>query len=108
MSTDRDRVIVEDAVCRSCGSHTIKIHHRDFPEVRAECGSVAEGLAYLAGRLACARDGVQGAWHREGIDLAIADLEEFVENSRGDCRERGMPCRCDYRTPADFSPFLSA
>jgi hypothetical protein len=80
MLTDQGRVIVEDAVCAGCAVHTKQVHHRDFPEIRAECGSVAEAVAHLAGQLSFARDGTQSNWHHELIDRAIADVAEFLDS----------------------------
>src|SRR5438045_208218 len=78
MSTDPSRVIVQDGVCGRCAVPIKQVHHRDFPEIRAECGSVAEGLAYLAGLLSRAREDAGSAWHREVIDQAKADIEALL------------------------------
>ena len=98
-SSDASPVVVEDGVCASCSVRTKRVHHRDFPEIRAEAGTVAEGAAHLAGELARARDSVGGAWHREAIDRASADVAEFL----GTLAESGpggeASCRCGARGP---------
>ena len=52
MDTDLKRVIVTIS-----GSSTAAcVHHRDFPEIRAEAGSPEEAAAHLVNKLACALD----------------------------------------------------
>ncbi|ODU02015.1 MAG: hypothetical protein ABS79_00950 [Planctomycetes bacterium SCN 63-9] len=74
---------MDDGLCPDCSIVTKCVYHRDFPEIRAECGTVAEGTAYLASRLALHGEGAQDAWRRELIDRAIADVKGFIEQSEG-------------------------
>src|SRR5215212_4518867 len=107
MSTDQDRVIVEDGLCACSAVHTKNVHHRDFPEIRAECGSVAEAVVHLAGQLANDREGARSGWHRESIDLAIADVNEFLGTLGEAPREAEAPCRCGPRTPGPLASSLT-
>jgi hypothetical protein len=45
------RLIVEDATCAHSSVHTLRVHHREFPEIRAEAGSLAEGITHLIAQL---------------------------------------------------------
>jgi hypothetical protein len=76
MQTDLKRVIV--TVTDS--ATTVVVHHRDFPEIRAEGGSPKEAAAHLMNKLACTLDTALTQWRRETLDLAIADVKAFVEN----------------------------
>jgi hypothetical protein len=99
MLADQSRVIVEDGVCDRCAVPTKRVHHRDFPEIRAECGSVAEGGAHLAGQLSRARDGVGSDWHREAIERAVADVGAFLDTLAEAGREGEASWRCSVRGP---------
>ena len=75
MDTDLNRVIVTIS-----GSSTAAcVHHRDFPEIRAEAGSPEEAAAHLVNKLACALDSALTDWRRQSVDQAIADVRAFVE-----------------------------
>ena len=79
MLADPSCVIVEDGLC-VCHSVPFKrIHHRDFPEIWVEAGTVAEGVARLADMLYLYQEGARSAWHRETLDLAIAEVAEFLD-----------------------------
>ena len=54
------------------------VHHRDFPEIRAEGPSPKEAASHLVNKLACALDSALTDWRRETIDHAIADVKAFV------------------------------
>jgi hypothetical protein len=106
MLTEQSRVIVEDAVCAGCAVHTKQVHHRDFPEIRAECGSIAEAVAHLAGQLSSARDGTQSHWHHELIDRAIADVAEFL-NALAQVRQADeAACQCGARVAGETEAML--
>jgi hypothetical protein len=74
MDTDLSRVIV----AISGSSSTSFVHHRDFPEIRAEGGSAKEAASNLINKLACTLDSALTDWRRETIDHAIADVKAFV------------------------------
>lgn len=78
MEADKDRLIVCDGRC-ACGTvHTKQIHHRDFPEIWAEGGTVREGAEYLRQQLQRARERALIDWHRAAVNRALADLDEFL------------------------------
>ena len=94
MPSDPSRVHVEDAHCDHCTVPTKRVHHRDFPEVRAECGSLREGVAHLAGLLARYRTGAQSAWHCASVDIALADVYHFLRDLEDAQAEALAPCQC--------------
>ena len=75
MDTDLKRVIVTIAA----GTTTAVVHHRDFPEIRAEGGSPKEAASHLVHKLECALDTALTEWRRGTLDHAIADIKAFVE-----------------------------
>jgi hypothetical protein len=97
MSTDHESVIVEDGLCAHCAVHTKQVHHRDFPELRAECGTVAEAVTHLAGQLSRDREGARSGWHRESIDRAIADVAKFLASLVEAAHVASASCRCGAR-----------
>jgi hypothetical protein len=74
MDTVLNRVIVT----LSGSSATAFVHHRDFPEIRAEGGSPKEAASYLVNKLACALDSALTEWRRETVNHAIADVKAFI------------------------------
>jgi len=75
MDTDVNRVIVTISGTSSAAC----VHHRDFPEIRAEGSSPDEAAAHLVNKLARALDSALTDWRRETVDQAIADVRAFVE-----------------------------
>jgi hypothetical protein len=73
MKTELNRVIV----AHSGSSSSFVVHHRDFPEIRAEGGSAREAASHLVNKLACALDSALTDWRREAVDHAIADVKAF-------------------------------
>lgn len=69
-------VRVGDCACHSIP--TTQVHHRDFPEIRAEAGSAAEGAHHLTHLLTRALDSAPSHWRRESIQQAIHDVAEFI------------------------------
>jgi hypothetical protein len=102
MWTDRSRVIVRAGVCECCVARAHQVHHRDFPEIRAEGGSIAEGAARLADHLSRYREGAQGTFHRDRIDWALADVAALLDTLApvGSGHDRATSCRCGDRGPA--------
>lgn len=97
MLTNQDRIIVEDGVCTSCAFPIKRVHHRDFPEVRAECCTVAEGAVYLARKLASARESVGSERHREEVERALKDVAAFRESLADSEEKRDSNCSCEAR-----------
>lgn len=77
MDTDAKRVIVTIGGTASAAC----VHHRDFPEIRAEGGSPEEAAGYLINKLACALDSALTDWRRQAIDQALADVRAFLEQA---------------------------
>ncbi len=75
MDTDVKRVIVTISSTSSAAC----VHHRDFPEIRAEGSSPEEAAAHLVNKLACALDSALTDWRRQSVDQAIADVRAFVD-----------------------------
>lgn len=97
MTTDRQHVIVEEGQCSRCRVHTKSLHHRHYPEIRAECGSIAESAVHLAAQLASYRESAQSDWHRQSIDLALADVAEFLDSLAVAATLGESSCRCGPR-----------
>ena len=75
MATDSTRVIVTIT-----GSSTaVTVHHRDFPEIRAEGGTPKEAASHLVNKLVAALDSALTDWRRETINQAMADVRAFVD-----------------------------
>jgi hypothetical protein len=80
MNADKSRVVVTSGSC-SCHSIALAtVHHRNFPELRAEGKTAAEGAGQLANQLARERASVGGGWRRDLVDGAIADMKDFLED----------------------------
>ncbi len=75
MDTELSRVIVTI----SGSSSTASVHHRDFPEIRAEGGSPQEAASYLINQLTRALDSALTDWRRDRVNEAIADVKAFVD-----------------------------
>ncbi|HWE39908.1 MAG TPA: hypothetical protein VG406_25380 [Isosphaeraceae bacterium] len=71
------RLVVTEAECACHSVHTKHVHHRDFPEIWAECSTLAEGIKHLGQQLARALEGARSAWHREAMQHAIDDVDAF-------------------------------
>ena len=75
MDTDVKRVIVTPSTTSAATS----VHHRDFPEIRAEAGSPQEAAGHLVNKLVCALDSALTDWRRQSVEQAIADVRAFVD-----------------------------
>ena len=78
MEADLSRVIVTTGAT----AHATQVHHRDFPEIRAEGETPEVAATNLANQLVRALDSALTPWRRETIEQAIADVKAFAE--RGD------------------------
>jgi hypothetical protein len=76
MSADKSRVIV--SVDAQAGG--AQVHHRDFPEIRAQGGTPADAALQLVNQLTRALDSALTNWRRETIQQAIADVREFASS----------------------------
>ena len=98
MLTEQTRVIVEDGLCAHCAVHVKRAHHRDFPELHAECGTVGDAVAHLADMLTRDREGARSGWHREAIDQAIDDVKAYHEALGKPAPEPVSTCQCAPRS----------
>ena len=78
METEENRVIVATGAT----AHTTSVHHRDFPEIRAEGENPKTAATHLANQLTRALDSALTKWRRDTIGQAIADVQAFV--AKGD------------------------
>ena len=60
-------------------ANATQVHHRDFPEIRAEGETPEDAAAHLANQLTRALDSALTDWRRETIEQAIADVQAFVD-----------------------------
>jgi len=77
METDTKRVVVTISSTSTAAS----VHHRDFPEIRADAGSPEEAATLLVNKLVAALDSALTDWRRQTLDQAIADVRAFVEQN---------------------------
>lgn len=78
MATDLSRVIVATGAT----AHTTSVHHRDFPDIRAEGPTPDEAAGHLVNQLTRALDSALTQWRRDTINQAIADVQAFVAGSK--------------------------
>ncbi|WP_422931291.1 hypothetical protein [Singulisphaera sp. PoT] len=74
MASDLSKVIVSTGAT----ANTTSVHHREFPEIRAEGESPVDAANHLANHLTRALDSALTQWRRETIEAAIADVQAFV------------------------------
>lgn len=104
----QDAVIVEVGPCSQCSVQVKRVHHRDFPEARAECGSVEDAVSHLARMLATHRESAGSDWRRESLDRAINDVKAFGKTLVGGIDDTAEACRCGAHAapcadPSDLS-----
>lgn len=75
MSAEKELVLITFNEESGCGVH---VHHRDFPEIRANGADAHEGATQLANHLTRALDSALTKWRREAIEKAIADVQAYV------------------------------
>jgi hypothetical protein len=78
MDTDQSKVIVTIGASAS----TTRVHHRDFPEIRAEGASPKQAASLLVHQLSRALDSALIDWRRERVKEAIADVQAFVDQDQ--------------------------
>jgi len=74
MAIDQSRIIVATGAT----AHTTSIHHRDFPEIRAEGETPAVAATHLLNQLSRALDSALTPWRRDTVTQAITDVQAFV------------------------------
>ncbi len=74
---EKNRVIVSvDAA-----SGGTQVHHRDFPEIRAQGKAPADAALQLVNQLTRALDSALTQWRRETIQNAIDDVRAFASHT---------------------------
>ena len=84
--TTRESLLI---VTTGATANTTCVHHRDFPEIRAEGESAEVAASHLANQLARAMDSALTQWRRETIGKAIADVQAFTKGNAGDVAGNG-------------------
>ena len=77
MATDQDRVIVTTGAT----AQATQVHHRDFPEIRAEGDSPSSAASNLANHLTRALDSALTKWRRDAIEQAIVEVQAFASRN---------------------------
>ena len=79
MSSDPRMIIVADDACDACGTLQAVVHHQTFPAMRIKGVSVEDAAKNLAIRLESNLSAVSDPMHREPVQLAIADVQAFLD-----------------------------
>lgn len=76
MDTEPNRVIA------TCGptAQTTQVHHRDFPEIRADGPGAKEAASLLVNKLSLALDTALTDWRRQALSRAVADVADFLKS----------------------------
>ena len=75
MATADARVIVTTSPAQA---NQAQVHHRDFPEIRAEGEDPKTAAQHLSNQLSRTLDSALTEWRRETINQAIADVQAFL------------------------------
>ncbi len=75
MDSEQTSVIVSTGAT----AHTALVHHRDFPEIRAEGESPELAANQLVNHLTRALDSALTVWRRDRIEKAIAEVQSYVK-----------------------------
>ncbi len=78
MDTEKSKVIVT----MGDQSSAARVHHRDFPEIRAEGATPREAASLLVHQLQRALDSALIDWRRERVTVAIAEVQAFVDSEK--------------------------
>jgi len=74
MSNDADSIIVTPGATHDSS----QVHHRDFPEIRADGETPHAAAGQLVNHLTRALDSALTNWRRETIQKAIAEVKAFI------------------------------
>ncbi len=78
MDNNVRRIVVRDGNCGACHTHTLFVHHQDFPEMQIEGTSAEEAAGHLADRLEADLDVLTDPSHKAAVELAIHDIRAFL------------------------------
>jgi hypothetical protein len=79
MICNPSQVIVSDETLPRIPIHSPCVHHRDFPEVRAQGTTPHAAALRLVELLSVTLDSAPSGWRRESVENAIEDVLAFVE-----------------------------
>jgi predicted RNase H-like HicB family nuclease len=71
-------IIVSKGPCESHGTAQLCVHHRDFPENWTQGETLEIAARHLLNLFSKNLDSVGSSRHRETVERAIADLQEFL------------------------------
>lgn len=74
MSNDAESVIVTEGATPNAA----QVHHRDFPEIRADGETPHVAAGHLVNQLVRALDSALTNWRRETIEKAIDEVKAFI------------------------------
>jgi hypothetical protein len=74
----QSRIVVSEGPCESHGTAHLCVHHRDFPENWTEGETPGIAARHLLNLFTKNLDSVGGSRHRESVEQAIADIQEFL------------------------------
>jgi hypothetical protein len=75
MDKDLSRVVATPGAT----AQTTCVHHRDFPEIRADGKTAREAAEHLVNKLSLAMDTALTDWRRETLGQAIAEVADFLK-----------------------------
>jgi hypothetical protein len=74
MSTEASPVVITTGLT----AHTMQVHHRDFPEIRAHGPTAQAAAQQLVNQLTRALDSALTNWRRDTIQKAISEVQAFA------------------------------
>lgn len=80
MSRHVNSLIIEDGLYCQSTVHCKVAHHRDFPDIRVECGTVTDAIDRLASEFTRARDSAVSDCQREAINQVLSDITDYRES----------------------------
>jgi len=78
MSADPRHIVVTQSSCNHCGTDTVEVYHQGFPEMRISGTSAQQAAEHLSKELESELDSVSDPFHRDPVELAIADVQAFL------------------------------
>ena len=79
MTGDPEMVVVTEEFCNACGTPRVNVHHQSFPEMRISGESPDQAVDELVARLKSNLTAVSDPMHRAPVQLAIADVQAFID-----------------------------
>jgi hypothetical protein len=74
-------VVVTEEFCNACGTPRVKIHHQCFPEMWVSGEFSDQAVDELATHLEANLAAVSDPLHRAPVQLAIADVQAFIDET---------------------------